>query len=57
MRYPEDVPTTTTGEQETDETVQPEQPAQTSSDSCYPNPETVREDTNPEQGTLDFNLI
>ena len=57
MCYLEDVPTTTTGEQETDETVQPQEAAQTSSDSRYPNTETVREDTNPEQGTLDFNLI
>ena len=58
MRYPEDAPTT--GEQQlpqpseqTDETVQ--QPVQ--SDSCYPNTETVMEDTNPQQGTLDFNII
>ena len=57
MCYPEDVPTTTTGEQETDESVQFQEAAQTSSDSRYPNPETVREDTNHEQGTLDFNLI
>ena len=60
VHYPEDVPTT--GEQQlpqrseqTDETVQDQQSVQ--SDSRYPNTKTVREDTNPEQGTLDFNVI
>ena len=67
MCYPEDVPTTGEIQQptedvhylETDETIgeQAQQSVQTSCDSHYPNTDTVREATYPEEGTLDFNLF
>ena len=53
VRYPEDEQQLPQPSEQTDETVQ--QPVE--SDSRYPNIETVMEETNPQQGTLDFNTI